>query len=280
MTQEILPPLTSSTFTKASADNPAADPDCDPNLALDPDTLPPTLRFTPVPRNGKPWMGITPQRQASFIAHLAGSGSVTMAAKAIGVSTSALYQLRKAEAAESFAAAWEVAVDMGARRVLDTLMDHAIHGIPETLSKDGQIILERRKYNTRAMMWIVQQRFPEIYGGNLNALSAAPNSMPHGLKKLKDAWQEEWQKEWEAQHQGRAAEEETNAALLIRLKILHKRNQHEMYVPWMDDPEKRAACEVLYGAQDWEDIRRRAHKAALNGRLEPEVEARLGYKGR
>jgi hypothetical protein len=266
MTQEILPP--------------EQDPLPDQAFAPDPDTLPITLRFTPVPRNGKPWMGITPQRQAAFIAHLAGSGSVTMAAKSIGVSTSALYQLRKAEGAQSFAAAWEVAVDMGARRVLDTLMDHAIHGIPETLSKDGQVILERRKYNTRAMMWIVQQRFPEIYGGNLNALSAAPNSMPHGLRKLKDAWREEWQKEWEAQHQGRAAEEETNAALLVRLKILHKRNQHEMYVPWIDDPEKRAACEVLYGAQDWEDIRRRAHKAALNGRLEPEVEARLGYKGR
>jgi hypothetical protein len=37
---------------------------------------------------------------------------------------------------------------------------------------------------------------------------------------------------------------------------------------------------VLYGVQDWEDICRRAHKAALNGRFEPEVVARLGYKGR
>ncbi len=141
MTQEILPPLSSS--ARASADKPASEPA--PELALDPDNLPPILRFAPVPRNGKPWMGITPKRQATFIAHLAGSGSVTMAAKSIGVSTSALYQLRKAEGAHSFAAVWEVAIDMGARRVLDTLMDHAIHGIPETLSKDGQVILERRK---------------------------------------------------------------------------------------------------------------------------------------
>ena len=228
MTQEILPPLS----------NPDREPNVAPNpdLTLDPDDLPPILRFTPVPRNGKPWMGITPKRQATFIAHLAGSGSVTMAAKSIGVSTSALYQLRKAEGAQSFAAVWEVAIDMGARRVLDTLIDHAIHGIPETLSKDGHVILERRKYNTRAMMWIVQQRFPEIYGGNFNALAAAPNSLPHGLKKLKEEWRAEWQKEWEAKHSGRATEEETNAALLVRLKILHKRIQHEAYVPWMDDP--------------------------------------------
>ena len=213
MTQEILPPL--------------PDPDRDPHLTLDPDNLPPTLRFTPVPRNGKPWMGITAQRQATFIAHLAGSGSVIMAAKSIGVSTSALYQLRKAEGAESFAAAWEVAIDMGARRVLDTLMDHAIHGIPETLSKDGQVILERRKYNTRAMMWIVQQRFPEIYGGSLNVSGLPQSALPHSIRKLKEEWRAEWQKEWEAKHSGRATEEETNAALLKRLKILHKRNQKE-----------------------------------------------------
>lgn len=272
MTQEILPPLP----------DPDREPNVTPNpdLTLDPDNLPPILAFTPVPRNGKPWMGITAKRQATFIAHLAGSGSVKMAAKSIGVSTSALYTLRKAEGAESFAAVWEAAVDMGARRVLDTLMDHAIHGIPETLSKDGHVILERRKYNTRAMMWIVQQRFPEIYGGSLNVSGLPQSAVPHSIRKLKEEWRADLQKEWEAQHLGRASEEETNAALLVRLKILHKRNQHEMYVPWMDDPEKRAACEVLYGAQDWEDIRRRAHKAVLNGRFEPEVEARLGYKGR
>ncbi len=128
-------------------------------------------------------------------------------------------------------------------------------------------------------MWIVQQRFPEIYGGNLNALSAAPNSMPHGLKKLKDAWREEWQKEWEAKHSGRATEEETNAALLVRLKIVHKRIQHEAYVPWMDDPEKRAACEVLYGAQDWDAIREASERAARNGAFSPEQLERMGFKG-
>src|SRR3546814_8862201 len=35
---------------------------------------------------------------------------------------------------------------------------HAIHGVPETLSKDGQVILERRKFNTRAMMRSEERR--------------------------------------------------------------------------------------------------------------------------
>src|SRR3546814_10077073 len=89
-----------------------------------------------------------------------------------------------------------------ARRVLDMLLEHAIHGVPETLSKDGQVILERRKFNTRAMMWIVQQRFPEQYGGSLESYGSAPHSLPDGLKKLRDRWRQEWEEE-----QGRAAAE-------------------------------------------------------------------------
>src|SRR3546814_3631952 len=105
-----------------------------------------------------------------FRSPLAATGAGTMAAKAIGHSGSALYQLRKRAGAESFAAAWDTAVEMGARRVLDMLLEHAIHGVPETLSKDGQVILERRKFNTRAMMWIVQQRRSEEHTSELQSL--------------------------------------------------------------------------------------------------------------
>ena len=149
------------------------------------------LAFTPVPRRAKRWNGLTPLKQQTFIDNLASCGCVEMAAASVGASGSAFYQLRRGEGAESFAAAWEVAIDIGARIVLDKLMEHAIHGTPETLLKDGEVILERRKYNTRAMMWIVQQRFPEQYGGNLSG-DGAPNSMPHALRKLKTKWEAEW----------------------------------------------------------------------------------------
>jgi hypothetical protein len=135
MTQTILPPLAPTqraTDTVGEAD-----------LLLDPDALPPPYAFTPVPRQTKRWNGITAAKQRRFIAHLAGCGSVTMAASAIGTSPSALYQLRKGTGADSFAAAWEAAIEAGARRVLDTLIDHAIHGTPERLLKDGAVILER-----------------------------------------------------------------------------------------------------------------------------------------
>ncbi|MEP7348540.1 MAG: hypothetical protein ABI668_01160 [Sphingorhabdus sp.] len=213
------------------------------------------LDFTPVPRQSKRWNGITDQKQRVFIDNLAGSGCVKMASDSIGTSSSAMYQLRKRPGAESFAAAWDKAVEAGARRVLDLLMTHAIHGTPETLTKDGEVILERRKYNTRAMMWIVQQRFPEQYGGSLNVQGAAGSSMPHSIRKLKDQWRKEWEEEWDAKNR-RATREETNAAIMKKLKALGIREYQQQALPFIDDPEKRAAYDLLYGPINWASVRR------------------------
>lgn len=155
------------------------------------------LEFTPVPRETKRWNGLTALKQRTFIQWLADSGSVTMAAKAIGTSPSAMYTLRRSEGAESFAAAWEVAVDIGARRVLDTLMEHAIHGTPETIIQDGEVVAERRKYNQRAMMWIVSQRFPEQYGSATGLMDM--NGMSHAMQKLKSKWEAEWREKYAAE---------------------------------------------------------------------------------
>ena len=72
-----------------------------------------------------------------------------------GHSTSAFYQLRKRDDAGSFAAAWDKAVEAGARRVADLLMEYAIYGVPETISKEGRpktkppnyVLNLRRKWN-------------------------------------------------------------------------------------------------------------------------------------
>ncbi|MBL0924269.1 MAG: hypothetical protein IBJ12_07360 [Sphingomonadaceae bacterium] len=205
MTQEVLPSLAS-----------------DPNTVDIEASLDARLAFTPVPRRTKRWNGLTPLKQRTFIANLASCGSVEMAAASVGASDTAFYALRRAKGAESFAAAWEVAIDIGARMVLDKLMEHAIHGTPERLLKDGEVILERRKYNTRAMMWIVQQRFPEQYGGSLNVGGGCPaSSMPDSLKKLKAQWRKEWEEE--QQQVVRASEEEARDAILAQLDILNIR---------------------------------------------------------
>ena len=269
MTQEILPPLpplpatSDPTEPRPGRAQPYAEPhiiDHAPDALDEPIDL---IEFTPVPRAAKRWNGITAMKQRVFMDNLAASGCVKMASDSIGTSTSAMYTLRKSPGAESFAAAWDKAIEAGARRVLDMLMSHAIHGTPETLRKGDEVILERRKYNTRAMMWIVQQRFPEQYGGNLNVTGNAPNSMPHSIQRMKDQWRKEW--EAERKQLDTATEAETNAAIMKKLRVLQRRNWYKEFVPWMDDPEKRAACEVLHGPQDWEAIREAAAHAARNG---------------
>ncbi|SNS64262.1 hypothetical protein SAMN06295955_10327 [Sphingopyxis indica] len=90
MPQDILPPLTGT--APSAPDSPGEEP-----FVADPDDLPPELAFDPVPQQTKRWAGIIPHKQRLFVAHLAATGSVTMAAKA-----SALYQLRKREGAAGF----------------------------------------------------------------------------------------------------------------------------------------------------------------------------------
>ena len=171
--------------------------------ATDPDRidlsqpLPEDFAFTPVPRQTRRISGLNPHKQRAFIAHLAASGSVTMAARATGHDASPWYQLRRAAGAEQFAAAWDRAIEAGARRVLDLLTEHAIHGTPETISQNGEVILERRRYNHRAMQWIVAHRFPDQFG-EATGLDGH-NGLSAGLKRLKAKWRKEWEEEQAAQ---------------------------------------------------------------------------------
>jgi hypothetical protein len=76
------------------------------------------------------------------------------------------------------------------------------------------------------------------------------------MKRLKAEWRSEWEAEWQANNPLRATEEETNAAILKKLKALGIRAEYEQASKFVDDPEKRAAWDVLHGPQDWDKIAR------------------------
>lgn len=204
--------------------------DADPTVPGPVASAPQGITFDPVPRRAKLWNGITAIKQQRFIEALAETGSVTMAARTIGASPNAMYQLRRGAGAESFASAWEEAVDAGARRVLDLLVEHAIHGTPETLSKDGQVVLERRRYNARTMQWIVAHRFPEQFGDGETGLMGM-RGMSGGMKRLKEKWRAEWEAEAAARAEEAISEEEaaefeatmTRLAERYRSKVIEER---------------------------------------------------------
>ncbi|MGB3740094.1 MAG: hypothetical protein WA948_12180, partial [Pontixanthobacter sp.] len=54
--------------------------------------------------------GWTPQRQAKFIGYLAQTGSVTDAARLVGMARETAYRLRTREWSESFCSAWDAAM--------------------------------------------------------------------------------------------------------------------------------------------------------------------------
>lgn len=189
---EILPPLATGMEHGDGVDPDAVDPA---------QPLPEDFAFTSVPRQTRRVSGLNPHKQRAFIAHLAASGSVTMAARATGHSASPWYQLRRAPGAEQFAAAWDRAIEAGARRVLDLLTEHAIHGTPETISQNGEVVLERRRYNHRAMQWIVAHRFPDQFGEVMGL--DGHNGLSAGLKRLKAKWRKEWEEEQAAAERAR-----------------------------------------------------------------------------
>lgn len=179
-----------------------------PDTPLDLDApLPPDLAFTPVPRGGGHKRRIDAATQRRFIAALAATGSVRQAARAVGFAVASLYPLRHHAQGGSFAEAWDRAVSLGARRVLDTLMDHAINGIPETVILPDGTRLERRRYSSRTMQWIVAHHFPDQYA-MADGLSAQ-GGLSAGLKRLKAKWRKQWEEEQAAKAAAEANRPET-----------------------------------------------------------------------
>ncbi|CAM3105185.1 hypothetical protein SPAN111604_03755 [Sphingomonas antarctica] len=115
------------------------------------------IAFTPVPRRKARSDGWTPQRQREFIATIAATGNVTTACEALGMSQRSLYDLRRMAGAESFTAAWDAALVRGTRAIREKLIDHSLNGIPEPVYHAGKCVGERRRFNHRSMMWIVER---------------------------------------------------------------------------------------------------------------------------
>jgi hypothetical protein len=87
------------------------------------------LAFTPVPAQRKRGNGWSPMQQERFIRALGVMGSVGPAARAVGMGRASAYRLRERAGAESFARAWDEALDQGRARMFDYAMDRAINGV-------------------------------------------------------------------------------------------------------------------------------------------------------
>ena len=152
--------------------------------------------------NGKPQIrpmrkdGWTAQKRGAFLDHIAATCNVTAAARVVGLHESGAYRTRRTN--PDFSEMWKQAIDAGYDRLRAMLVARAMG--PMTVE-----IGENPVHDISAMDTELALRLVELHG---RTVSGIPKRRGGPVPT-------------------RATEEETNAELLKRLKILHKRNQKE-----------------------------------------------------
>lgn len=138
--------------------------------------------------------GWTPEKQYRFIEKLAHSGSVTLAAKAAGMTRESAYRLRRRRDAQSFAAAWEAALAHATQMLTDIAFERAVHGVATPIFHDGEQVGERRYYSDRLLIFLLKAHAPLKYGNlagvttfnasEVDPLRPALRALPTLLNKL------------------------------------------------------------------------------------------------
>lgn len=121
------------------------------------------IPFTPVPTR-KDVMGWTASKQHQFILELAATGSVTLAAEAVGMSPRSAYRLRHHPQGQQFSNAWVLALARAGAFLLSVAADRAITGTRREVWKDGKLVLTTVTQSDRLLMFAIDRLRPGIFG--------------------------------------------------------------------------------------------------------------------
>lgn len=117
---------------------------------------PDPLAFTPVPGRARQ-DGWTPGRQLHFIQALAAIGTVTAAARTVGMSAKSAYALlHRAGPDSSFAHAWDAALDRGYYDALAVALRHGWEGERVPVFYGGRQVGQYRRYDTSLALAALQ----------------------------------------------------------------------------------------------------------------------------
>ena len=110
------------------------------------------IAFTPVPRQRARRNGWTAERQQLFLFALSRCGSVARAARAAGMTPRSAYHLLHAPCADSFATAWDQAIEEGIERVRDDALQRALGGAFVPVFRRGKLVrVEHRRCDRLAL---------------------------------------------------------------------------------------------------------------------------------
>ena len=140
------------------------------HLGDEPDDDDPLLAFAPFHHTAPRRNSITPELQRRFVATLAATGIVKVAAKRVGKSLEALYKLRARPGAEGFAGAWDAALERGAARLEDMAMERALLGTRTPIVSGGEILGHWDKPDNALLRFLLAHRLPARYGAQARAI--------------------------------------------------------------------------------------------------------------
>lgn len=123
----------------------------------------PTINFVPVNVSSR-HDGWTAERQIAFIEALAESACVEHACRAVGMSDSAAYRLRRSSRGALFREAWDSALDYALHRLEQAALSRALHGVPRPVFHKGEQVGEWRDYDERLTMFLLKNRRPGRFG--------------------------------------------------------------------------------------------------------------------
>ena len=133
--------------------------------------LPEPIPFDPVPRRRNRRNGWTEQAQRDFISCLQLTGSVSAAARAVGMNVRSAYRLLHSAGADSFAEAWDRAFEEGMARLRGEAMDRALNGALVPVYRRGRLVRVEHRRNDRLAIALLGGRDRAVDGQRRTAVS-------------------------------------------------------------------------------------------------------------
>ena len=120
----------------------------------------------------------TRAKMVAFLRELAATQSVAAAARAVGMSRTAAYNLRNRLQGQPFALGWEVALECGMHALAQAVMDRALNGEEIQHYYHGELVGTTRRFDNRLAQWVLEnpwrvgrhQIAREYAGGDFEAL--------------------------------------------------------------------------------------------------------------
>lgn len=125
-----------------------------------PEAEPDPLAFTPVALDRVQHNGWNERRQRDFITALAATDTVLRAARAVGMTKQSAYTLRNRPGAASFAAAWDVALQMAYDEAFGRAIERAIHGVTSPRFYKGRQVGTRHRFDYRLALAVLNAPAP------------------------------------------------------------------------------------------------------------------------